>query len=139
MLTAVGAGDILLLDVLLHFFIGPAVDRSLRSKSMLRHIVLDQLVRAPAGLAGLAVHQRIIEIADMSGRDPGLRVHQNGTVHADVIRIMADKGIPPCFLNIVLELYAERAVIPCIGQSAVDLGAGVHKTAGLRKSNDLVH
>ena len=45
----------------------------------------------------------------------------------------------PCLFDVVLELNAERAVVPAVGQTAVDLGACEDKTTVFAEGNDLVH
>ena len=42
----------------------------------------------------------------------------------------------PCLLDIVLELDTQRAVVPAIGQTAVDLGTGEHITTVLAEIDD---
>ena len=46
--------------------------------------VADQLIGALTGMAVFAVDQRVGEVSDMAGRNPGLRVHDDGGVKADV-------------------------------------------------------
>ena len=102
MLAAGRAADVLVLDKLLHLLVGPAIDRALRLLMIIKQIVLDQLVRAETGFTCLTIHQRVIKIADMSGSDPDFRIHQNGAVHSDIIRIVADERIPPGPFHVIL-------------------------------------
>ena len=101
--------------------------------------VLDKLVGAVAGLAVLAVHQRVGKTADMTGCNPGRRVHQDGRIQTDVVRGLLHKLLAPCCLDIVLELNTKRAIIPGVRKAAVNLRAGVHKTATLTQGNDFFH
>ena len=61
----------------------------------------------------------------MAGGDPGGGVHQDGGVQTHVIVGLLDKLLQPGLLDVVLELHAQRAVVPGVGQAAVNLGAGV--------------
>ena len=101
--------------------------------------VADQLVGAVAGLAAAAVQQRIGEACDVAGGDPGLGVHDDGGVEADIVGAFLNELLQPCFFDVVLEFNAERAVVPGIGQPAVDLAAGVDEAAVFAQGNDLVH
>ena len=116
------------------FGVGPAV-AGLRALGE----VLDELVRAEARLAGLAVHQRVVEAAHMAGGHPDLAVHQNRAVQARVIGGFLNEFLPPRALDVVLELHAEGAEIPRIRQTAVDFGAGKDKAAVLAERNQFVH
>ena len=48
-------------------------------------------------------------------------------------------GYPPSFLDVVLELNAQGAVVPGVGETAVDLGAGEDEAAVLTQRDDLIH
>ena len=130
--AAVRARDLVLVDIGLHLLVGPAgrVDAGR---------VLNQLVRAVTGLAVLAVHQRIGKTADVAGGDPGGRVHQDGGIQADIVRALLHKLLAPRVLDVVLELNAKRAIVPGVGQAAVDLGARVHEAAALAQGDDFFH
>ncbi len=95
----------MLLDIGHHLFVGPAV------RSFTGHI-FDQLVRTMAGLAVLAVHQRVGEAAHMPRCHPHLRIHQDGRIQPDVVGGLLYKLFPPGAFDIVFELNTERAVIP---------------------------
>ena len=99
----------------------------------------DELVGSVAGLAGLAVEQRIGEAGDVAGGDPGLGVHDDGRVEADVVLALLYELLEPCLLHVVLELHAERAVVPGVGQAAVDFAARVDEAAILAQGDDFVH
>lgn len=49
-----------------------------------------------------------------------------------------DKGGPPVLFDLIFQLYAEWAVIPGIGQTSVNLGAGEDKASALTEGNDLI-
>ena len=117
-LAAFRANDVVLLDVLLHTLIGPAVGMDI-GKTVRFRIILDELVRAESGLTCTAIHERVIEIADMAACDPNFGVHQNCAVHAHVVGAFLYKLAPPGVLNVVKKLYAERAVVPAVGETAV--------------------
>ena len=130
-LAALRAADILFVDIGLHLLEAPAggVDPG----------VLDELVGPVAGLAALAVHQRIGEVTDMAGCHPHLGVHQDGAVEAHIVRALLDKLLPPGPLDIVFQLHAQRTVIPCVGEAAVNIRAGIDEPPVFAQGHDLVH
>ena len=134
LLAAHGANDVVLGDVGLQLGVGPAV----AGLGALGE-VLDELVGAEAGLAGLAVHERVVEAAHVAGGYPYFPVHQDGAVQAGVVRAFLDKLLPPGLLDVVLQLHAQGAVVPGVGQAAVDLAARKNKAAVLAKSHQLIH
>ena len=75
----------------------------------------------------------------MAARHPGLRVHQDRGVKADVVGILLHELLPPGVLDVLLELGAEGAVVPGVGKAAVDLAAGEDKAAVFAQRDDLVH
>ena len=75
----------------------------------------------------------------MTARLPRGRVHNDCAVKAYVVGIFHDEFFPPGLLDIVLELNAERAVVPRVCKSAVDFAAGVDETAIFCEGNEFVH
>ena len=75
----------------------------------------------------------------MAGSHPGLRIHENRAVNADVPGTLLNKFLPPGLLYVVLEFHAKIAVIPGVGQSAVDLGSRIDKAPVLGKRDNLIH
>ena len=120
-LAAGGTGNIVLLNPVLHLFVGPAVNGRGQGDLMLLGEILDDLVRPEALMALLAVHQRVGEGTQMTGGNPGLRIHEDGAVNADILRTLLDKLLPPGPLDIILELNAQVPIIPGIGQASIDL------------------
>ena len=45
----------------------------------------------------------------------------------------------PCLFHVVLEFHAEGAVVPGVGQTAVDFGTGVNKPSGFTEIDNFVH
>ena len=88
---------------------------------------LNQLVRPLTGAAALAVHQGVGEVAHMPGGNPGGGVHEDGGIQTHIVFGLLDELLQPCLFYIVLELHTQRAVVPCIGKTAVDFGTGIHK------------
>ena len=101
-------------------------------------LVADKLVGTVAGLAGTAVQQRVRETGNVAGGDPGLRVHDDGGIEAHIVGALLHELLQPCLLDVVLELDTQRAVVPAIGQTAVDLGTGEHITTILAEIDDHV-
>ena len=139
MLFAARAADIVLVDILLHLLLGPAVHGALDRNIIFRHIILNQFIRPEALFTRLTVHQRIRKAAQMARSDPGLRIHQDRTVHAHIVRALLHEFLPPGFFYIVLQLHAEVSVIPCIGKPAVNLRSRIYKASRLRQSHYLFH
>ena len=103
-----------------------------------RVLLTDQLVGPVARLAGFAVEQRVGEAGHMPGSNPCLGVHENRGVKPHVVRAFLHELLQPRLLHVVLELGAEGAVVPAVGQAAVDLTAGVDVAAVFAQCNDLV-
>src|SRR4051794_27822612 len=84
---------------------------------------------APATL--FAIDHLISEPADMPARHPHLRVHDERAIdphHRDLLpvrprRRVAHHVLPPGGLDVVLQLNAERPVVPEAIDAAVDLAA----------------
>ena len=102
-------------------------------------LFLDQVIGAEPGLARFAVNERIVEIDDVAGRLPDLRVHENAAVEPDHIAPALHEGAPPELLDIVPQFSAERTEIPRVGESAIDIGAREHKSPALAQRYDLFH
>ena len=60
-------------------------------------------------------------------------------VEPDDLAPAMDEGPPPELLDIVFQLDAQWAVIPGVGQTAVDIGTGKDKTAPFAERDDLFH
>ena len=99
-------------------------------------LLADELVGAMTGLAALAVQQGIGEAGHMAGGHPGLGVHDDGGIQAHVGGAFLHEFLHPGPLHVVLELHAQRAVVPAVGQAAVDLAARVYKAAVLAQVDD---
>ena len=102
-------------------------------------LLADELVGAVTRAAGLAVEQRVGKARNVAGRDPRLRVHDDGGVETDVIGALLHELLEPRLLDVVLELHAERTVVPGVGKAAVNFASGVDKAAVLAERYDLVH
>ena len=139
MLAAAGAGDVLVLDKVLHLLLGEGVDGLAELEAVLVAPVLDELVGAEALLALLAVHQGIGEAGQMAAGHPGLGVHEDGGVLPHVVGVLLHELFPPCLFDVVLQLHAQRAVVPCVGKAAVDLGACEDDAAVFAQRHDLIH
>ena len=137
-LAAARAGDLLRADEGDHLVVGHGLNVHV-GHGVLGQPALDELVGAVAHLAGLAVDERVIERRHVAGSHPDLRVHEDSGVEPDVVGVFLHELLPPRALDVVFQLHAERAVVPGVGEAAVDLGTGVHKAAVLAQGDDLVH
>ena len=81
----------------------------------------DQLVSPLTGSAALAVHQRIGERTHVAGSNPSLGIHNYGSIQAHVVLRFLHELLQPRLFDIVLEFHAQRAVVPRVGQTAVNL------------------
>jgi len=138
-LAAGGAGYVFLLHICLQLRLRERVDGLGQLNAVFVGPVFDQLVGAEAFLALAAVHQGIGEAAEMAGGHPGLGVHQYGGVKADVILIFLHEFLPPGFFDVIFQLGAQRAVVPGVGEAAVDLAAGEDEAAVFAQGHDPVH
>ena len=64
---------------------------------------------------------------------------RDGGVHAHVGGGLLDKLFPPGLFHVIFKLHAQRAVIPGVGQAAVDLAAGEDKPPGFAQADDGIH
>ena len=99
-------------------------------------LLADELVGAVTRLARLAVQQGIGEAGDVPGRDPRLGVHDDRRVQTDVVRALLHELLEPRLFDVVLELHAQRAVVPGVGKTAVDLAAGEDEAAVFAQVDD---
>ena len=136
-LAAHGAGDALFADEGDHVLVRHGLD--VHAGVVFLGPFLNELVRAVPGVAALTVDQRIVEGRHVAGGHPDLRIHENGGVETHVVGILLHKLLPPRALDVVLQLHAERAVVPGVCKAAVDLGARVNKAPALAQRYDLVH
>ena len=139
MLAAGRARYVVLVDEIGHLLLRKCIDRLWQLNALLLTVILDQLVCTETLMALLTVHQRICKSAKMSGCHPGLRIHQNRTVDADIVRILCDEFLPPRFFYIILQLYAQVSIVPCICKATVNLRARIHKSSSLCKCHNFVH
>ena len=115
MLAAGGAGDVVLLNEILHLLLGERVDGLGQLHFFLLAPVLDELVGPEALLALPAVHQRIGEAGQMAAGHPGLGVHEDGGILPHVVGILLDKLLPPGPFHVIFQLHAQRTVVPGVG------------------------
>ena len=85
------------------------------------------------------IQKQIRKAAAVTRCDPSLRIQDDRAVKPHVIAGLLHALLPPGTLYVVLELNAERTVIPRVCQAPIDLRAGENKTAVLTKGYDLVH
>ena len=62
----------------------------------------------------------------MTGSYPCLGIHEDSGVKTYIVLVLLNELLQPCVLDVVLELNAERAVVPCICQTAVNFRAGIN-------------
>ena len=90
-------------DKVHHLLLGPSVNGSAFDlQAFLCTEILDQLICAETLMALFTIHQRIRKSSQMSGSDPCLRVHKDGTVNAYIIRRLLNKFLPPGTLYVIL-------------------------------------
>ena len=138
-LAAGGAGDLVLVDKGFHFLLRERVDGLVQRKAVFGAPIFDQLVRAEPLVALAAIHQRIRKARQVTAGDPGLRVHQNGGIQPHIVGVFLHEFFPPRALDVVFQFHAQRAVVPCVGESAVNFRSRKHKATAFAKRDDLVH
>ncbi len=124
--AAVGAGD------------EGHVDRVGVVDALLLGVRLLQMVLAIALVAVLALDERIDERGEVAGGRPYLRREDDGGVEAHDVIAALDHRPPPLALDVVLQLDAERAVVPGGFGAAVDLSALIDESATLTETDDAV-
>ena len=132
-LAAVRAGDVVVLDVLEHLLLRHAVCVRVRVE------IVDQVVGAVAHLALLAVEQRVGERGHVAARLPHARVHQDVGVHLVAVLTLLDEALSPRILDVVFQPCAERAVIPRIGETAVDVASRENEASVFAQGDDFLH
>ena len=137
MLAAAGAGDLLFPDEGDQVLLGHGLH--VHVQAVLLDIALHQLVGPVAHLAGLAVDEGVVERGHVPGGDPDLGVHEDGGVQPHVVGVLLDELLPPGALDVVFELHAQGAVVPAVGEAAVDLAAGEDEAPALAQGDDLLH
>ena len=135
--AAVGASDIVFLDVIEKLCVGPAA--GIVGKIVFCCIILDELVGSVTCLAGFAVHERVSEALEVTGSNPGFLVHDDRAVKTNVVFGFLNEFLPPCLLDVVFEFYAERTEIPAVCETAVDFRAGIYDAAVFAERDDLFH
>ena len=85
MLATRRAEDVVVLDELLHLRLRERVYRLRKLHAVFREVILYELVRSETLVAFAAVHQRIREAGEVTGRDPRLRVHEDRRVKPYVV------------------------------------------------------
>ena len=70
------------------------------------------------------------------GRDPHLARQDHRAVEADDVLAAGDHRLPPLPLDVLLELHAERAVVPRRAGAAVDLAGGEDEPPALAQRDD---
>ena len=98
-----------------------------------------EVVGAEALVARGALGERVGERRDVAGGLPDLAGQDHAGVEPDDVVAALDDRLPPLALDVVLQLDAERAVVPGGPQAAVDLAAGEHQSAPLGEADDGVH
>src|SRR5271170_43722 len=94
------------------------------------------LIRAKSFFRQQAIAHRIAERVHMAAGLPDERRHDDGGFETGHVFALAGHGVPPQFLDVALELGAERAVVPEAVDAAVDFGGLKHKAAPLAQRHD---
>src|SRR3954468_4417071 len=97
-----------------------------------------RVVGAEALLAIAAIDERVRESGDVTARNPDLTMHQDRGVDPLDVLARAHHRVPPAVLEILLQLDAERAVIPDGSRAAVDLGGLEDESSPLAERHELL-
>ena len=97
-----------------------------------------QVVGAEPLVAALALGQRVGERRQVARCLPRLGRQDHRRVEADHVVARRDHGAPPLALDVLLELDAERTVVPGGAGASVDLSTGEDETPAFTQADDLV-
>ena len=136
-LAAVRAGDFVVGDIFFHLFVGPAGDGKI--EFFTADIIFYEIVGAVSCLTAFAVHERVGKTAYVTGSYPNVGIHENRAVETRVEGVFLNEFFPPSALDIVFEFYAERTVVPGVGETAVDFAARKDETSAFAQSYELIH
>ena len=106
---------------------------------MLGGVGLLELVGPETPVTGLALGQRVDERGDVARGLPHLAGQDDAGIDADDVVAALDDGLPPLPLDVVLQLDAERPVVPGRAEPAVDLAGRVDEPPALAEADDGVH
>ena len=95
-----------------------------------------QVVGAEPLVAGLALGQRVDERVEVAGGGPHLPGQDHRGVKADDVVALLDHRSPPLAADVLLQLHAERAVVPGRPGAAVDLAGRVDEAPALGEADD---
>ena len=99
--------------------------------------LLLQVVGPESLVTGQALGQRIAEHPDVAGGHPHRAGQDDRGVEADDVVAPGDHRPPPLLLDVLLQLDAERAVVPGRPGPAVDLTGGEDEPAPLAQADHL--
>ncbi|CDZ92017.1 Predicted transcriptional regulator [Rhodococcus ruber] len=95
-----------------------------------------QVILAVALVTAQALDERIVEDPDMTRGHPHLTRQDHRRVQSDDVLAAGDHVAPPLLLDVLLELHAERPVVPGRPRTAVDLTAGIDQAPALGQVGD---
>src|SRR5581483_6139910 len=98
--------------------------------------LLLELVGPIPAVAVRALRERIGERRDVARRLPHLRREDDRGVDAEDVVATGDHRLPPLAADVLLELHAERTVVPRRAGAAVDLARRVDEAAALAQIDD---
>ena len=125
MLAAVRAGNRVCLDIVKHLFLCHSVCMSFGVK------IVDKVICTKTHLAFLAVKKRVGERCNVSACFPYSRVHEDVGVNFKTVPDFLYKAFSPGILYVVFKSCTQRAVVPCVCKSAVNVTACKNKTSAL--------
>jgi hypothetical protein len=94
------------------------------------------VVLAVALMAVEALDEGIDEGGDVAGGFPDALGQDDRGVEADDVFATAHELLPPLALDVVLELHAQRPVVPCRAGTAVDLSCLEDESSALGQGDD---
>ena len=107
-----------------------------RNVTVLLLVGLDEMVGPVSLMAERALGERVHELGDVTAGLPDLPGQDHRGVQADDVVALGDHRAPPLALDVVLQLDAERAIIPGSPQAAVDLAGRVDEPPSLAQADD---
>ena len=95
------------------------------------------MVGTGAGVAGTAIDHGVGKTGDVTRGFPDLATANDGRVEPHHVSTTGDKKFPPQVFDFLFEFGTERAIIPSVGEPAVDVAPGVEKAATFGKANNV--
>ena len=93
--------------------VGDVIEAARRRVAVLFLVRLEEMIGSVPLVRHERLCERVVEGRQVAGRLPRLRRQDDRRVEPDHVTAAADEGLPPLPLDVLFQLDAERAVVPC--------------------------